>query len=133
MSLSGSKLRAVAETQSQTSLWIMGGIGALSVLLWNLPGLDLLFYPFRLFVTFLHEASHGLAALLTGGSIDRLIIAPDTSGLAYTRGGFRPLVVLGGYLGSCVWGGALLVASRRAGWEKPILLGLAGFMILFTL
>lgn len=132
MSLSGSKLQAVAETRSRTSLWLLAGVGAVSVLLWNLPGVALLFYPFKLFVTYLHEASHGLAAILTGGSIDRFIVNPDTSGLCYTRGGFRPLVVLGGYVGSCLWGGALLVASRRSGWEKVVLLGLGVFLLSFT-
>ena len=132
MSLTGSKLRAVAETRSTTSIWLLAGVGALSVLLWNIPAVAYLLYPFKLFVTFLHEASHGLAAILTGGAIDRFVVNPDTSGLCYTRGGFRPLVVMGGYVGSCLWGGALLVASRRAGWEKAVLIGLAVFLLGFT-
>ena len=31
------------------------------LVLWNIPALDFILYPFRLFVTFVHEAGHGLA------------------------------------------------------------------------
>lgn len=109
------------------AIWLAIG---LSVVL-SIFGLSL--YVDELFVTFLHEASHGLAAILTGGQLIRFTLAPDTSGLAYTSGGFRPLVVAAGYIGSCLWGGALLVASRRKGWEKAVLFALAGFCLVFTL
>lgn len=37
--------------------------------LWNIPQLDFILYPFRLFVTFIHEAGHSIAAVLTGGRV----------------------------------------------------------------
>jgi hypothetical protein len=121
------------EAPSRSSLWLIVGCGIAFVLLSQVPLFALAFYPLKLFVTWLHEASHGLAALLTGGSIDYFTIAPDTSGLCRTRGGFRPLINVAGYLGACVWGGALLVASRRRGWEKPVLYALGAFIGIFTL
>lgn len=127
MSLSGSE--AVEKT---TSLWLIVAVGLLGIALSYVPFLGLLFYPVRLFVTFLHEASHGLAAIVTGGQLLQFTLAPDTSGLAYTRGGFRPLILVAGYAGSCLWGGLLLVASRRAGWEKAVLLSLGAFLLGFT-
>jgi hypothetical protein len=108
------------------SLWLAV---ALSVLL-SLLGLHL--WVDELFVTFMHEASHGLAAILTGGRLASFTISPDASGLAFTVGGFRPLVLTAGYAGSCLWGGVLLVAARKPGWEKTVLFVLSGFLLAFT-
>ena len=41
------------------------GLAAVLLLLWD----SFVVYPFRIFVVFLHEISHGLAAIATGGSI----------------------------------------------------------------
>jgi len=90
-------------------------------------------YVDELFVTFLHEASHGLAAILTGGSLHRFYLNADTSGMAMTSGGFRPLILAAGYMGGCLWGGALLVAARRRGLEKAVCFALCAFMLGFTL
>lgn len=90
-------------------------------------------YVDELFVTFLHEASHGLAAILTGGSLHKFYLEPNTSGMALTSGGFRPLILAAGYMGGCLWGGALLVAARRRGLEKAVCWALCGFMAIFTL
>lgn len=131
MSLSGSE--ATLKPGSTGSIGVIVAVGILSVLLWNMPGFGWLLYPFRLFVTFLHESSHGLAAILTGGRLAQFVVNPDTSGLAYTYGGFRPFISSAGYLGGSLWGGMLLLASRRRGWEKAVLLALAAFFCGFTL
>jgi len=36
---------------------------AISVVLWFVPYAEVLTYPFRIFVTFIHEGGHALAAL----------------------------------------------------------------------
>jgi len=44
----------------------LAGLAALAVLLlvlWQIPGVGFVVYPFRLFGTFVHEISHGIAAL----------------------------------------------------------------------
>ena len=38
----------------------------LSIALWFIPFAEILSYPFRIFVTFIHEGGHAVAALLTG-------------------------------------------------------------------
>jgi hypothetical protein len=87
----------------------------------------------QLFVTFLHEACHGLAALLTGGRLVQFTISPDASGLALTQGGIRTIILMAGYVGSCVWGGALLLASAKRQHDGWIIAGLASFFMLFSL
>ena len=109
------------------ALWISVVLSALlsfySINLW----LD------QVFITFVHEASHGLAAVVTGGQLVSINIQPDGSGTAFTRGGFRPLILVAGYAGSCVSGAALLLAARRRGWARPVCLFLAAFLTVVTL
>lgn len=99
-------------------------LGLLLLLLWRVPGLGWLVYPFRLFGTFVHELSHGLAALATGGAFQRFIVNPDLSGLAWSAGGTRWFVASAGYVGSAVAGALLLLAGRAL--PSRALLGLLG-------
>src|SRR5437016_3986373 len=84
---------------------------AVSFVLWFVPILRWLIYPFRLFVVYVHEASHCLAAILTGGKVERFTLHPlnpEYRGLAYTRGGKRTVITSAGYIGSVIIGGLLL-------------------------
>jgi hypothetical protein len=102
------------ERQSpRTSLGLAGAAFVLSLIVAQMPVLGWLVYPFRLFVTLIHELSHGLAALLTGGRFLHFTIAYDSSGLATTAGGWRWIVVPAGYLGAALFGGVLLVLTNR--------------------
>lgn len=60
--------------------------------------------PFLWSETFFHEISHGLAALLTGGSIHNISLNFNGSGLCVTSGGVRFIVTFFGYAGSALWG-----------------------------
>jgi hypothetical protein len=86
-------------------------------------------YPLRLFVVFLHELSHGLAAVLTGGSIERIELQAQEGGFCVTRGGSRFLTLSAGYLGSLAWGVALLLLGARTRLDRPVV----GAMGLLTL
>jgi hypothetical protein len=118
-----------------TSLALAGAAFALSFIARQIALLRWLVYPFQLFVTLVHELSHGLAALLTGGSFIRFTIRSDTSGLATTAGGWRWFIIPAGYLGAALFGGVLLVLTNRS---KPqgrrwLALGLGLFFALVTL
>jgi hypothetical protein len=97
------------------------------LVLWRLPGLYWLAYPFRVFGTFVHELSHGLAALATGGHFDRFVVNPDLSGMAWSAGGTRWIVASAGYVGSAVFGALLVLVGRHA--PARALLGLLGFAL----
>lgn len=97
-------------------------------LLWNTR----VVYPIRILVTFLHETSHGLAALLTGGSIDKITVAADGSGLCFTRGGWRWVILPAGYLGSMFWGSVILILACRTRWDKYISLALGLGLVALT-
>src|SRR3954452_21654484 len=80
---------------------------ALSIALWFIPFAEVLTYPFRIFVTFIHEGGHALAALLTGNSVSSLTIAMNGNGETYTtHGGLfsQMLISSAGYLGAMSFG-----------------------------
>src|SRR5438045_5490060 len=88
----------------------------LSVFLWFIPFAEILTYPFRIFVTFIHEGGHAIAALLTGNSVESLSIATNASGETYTSQGgtiSQMFVASAGYLGSMTFGALLLVLIRK--------------------
>jgi hypothetical protein len=58
--------------------------------LWNTP----LSYPLRILTVFFHELSHGLMALLTGGSIQEISVVKEEGGVCKTLGGNRFLVLI---------------------------------------
>src|SRR5829696_5704567 len=98
----------------------------LSVVLWFIPYAEILTYPFRIFVTFIHEGGHAIAALLTGNSVESLSVAMNASGETYTtRGGLisQIFVSSAGYVGAMAYGALLLVLIRRAVAARVVLLG----------
>lgn len=95
-----------------------------TTLLWRAPVLGLLFYPFRLLNTFVHELAHGFAALLTGGQFERFVVHANMSGLALVRGGNLIVVASAGYLGAALFGGLLILLSATELAAQTILLGL---------
>ncbi len=88
--------------------------------------------PIKYLTVFFHELSHALAALFTGGQVVHIEINSDQGGLAVTRGGWRFIVVSAGYLGSLVWGSAILLAASRTHFDKQITAGLGILLLLVT-
>jgi hypothetical protein len=101
---------------------------AISILLWFIPYAEILAYPFRIFVTFIHEGGHAIAALLTGNSVSSLSVATNTSGETYTtQGGLisQVLISSAGYVGSMAFGALLLILIRKSVAARFVLLGSA--------
>ncbi len=122
------KIAHDARPQVRTLLFAV----ALSVVLWFIPFAEVLTYPFRLFVTFIHEGGHALAAILTGNSVRSLTVHLNGSGeVIPTQGGLLSslLVSSAGYLGAMTFGALLLVAVRRAIAARFVLTGSAAFIL----
>jgi len=97
----------------------------ISVVLWFIPFAEFLTYPFRIFVTFIHEGGHALAALVTGNSVASLSVATNASGETYTtQGGLISQIFISsaGYLGSMAFGALLLILIRKAVAARIVLL-----------
>lgn len=99
-------------------------IALVTIVLWRQPVVGMILYPFRLFNTFVHELSHGLAAMVTGGAFRRFVVNPDLSGIAWSAGGIRWIVASAGYIGSALFGGMLTVLSSRRIAARQLLFGL---------
>jgi len=95
-------------------LWFLAG----TIVLMNIPYGSYALYPFKLFATWIHESFHGLAAVVTGGSVVSIDINPDTSGLTRSlipQSMFASALVSSmGYLGTAVTGAILLAVRRHA-------------------
>ena len=108
----------------------------ISVVLWFIPFAEFLTYPFRIFVTFIHEGGHALAALLTWNSVYSLSVAMNGSGLTHTSLGgsiSQVLVSSAGYLGSMAFGVLLLVLIRKSVSARWVLLGSAIYIFTLTM
>lgn len=95
--------------------------------LWGTP----VVYPLKILVVFMHELSHGLAAILTGGSIEAISLSAQEGGHAITRGGSRFIILSAGYVGSLLLGVALLLAALRTNADR-LILGLFGLVVLLV-
>ena len=126
------KLANDARPQAMTLLLA----AVISIALWFIPFAELLSYPFRIFVTFIHEGGHAIGALLTGNSVQSLSVAMNASGETYTtQGGWfsQMFVSSAGYLGAMTYGALLLVLIRRAVAARIVLLGSALLVLTLTI
>lgn len=108
--------------------WQLLALTALVVALWDTP----LILPLKILTVFLHELSHGLAAVVTGGEIVSLTLSPDQGGAALTRGGSRFLILSAGYVGSLLFGVAILLAALRSRADHVIVAGLGVGLLIIT-
>ncbi len=105
---------------TRNTFFIILAAAVTAIVLPLIPIVNLLDYPFRLLLTIVHELGHGVAALITGGGFRNFVISPDGSGVAYTAGGWRLVIIPAGYLGVAIFSAVLfrlggnLQASRRA-------------------
>jgi hypothetical protein len=128
------RYRLAEDAKPQLTLLLVATV--LTIALWFIPYADYLVYPIRLFVTFIHEGSHALVGLLTGGSVHSLTIGSDGSGVVYSvpSGWLGALLTSSaGYLGTTAFGVLLLFLIRRAVSAKKVLLACAAFIGIMTL
>ncbi|KAF8920635.1 peptidase M50B-like-domain-containing protein [Mucidula mucida] len=83
---------------------------------WNVPGLRNLINPLKLFTIGLHEMSHIIAAVLSGGRILRITIDPHIGGATIVEGGRPGFILPAGYIGSTLFGGLFVLA----GWDTLV-------------
>lgn len=128
------KLGISRDARPQATLLLTAAV--ISVVLWFIPFAEILTYPFRIFVTFIHEGGHAIAAVLTGNSVESLSIATNASGETYTtQGGTLSQIFISsaGYLGAMAYGALLLVLIRKAIAARIVLVGSAALIFGLTL
>lgn len=127
------KYKVAEDAKPQLYLLLIATV--ITIALWFIPFADYLVYPIRLFVTFIHEGSHVLAALLTGASVQSLTVSSDGSGMVQSLSGSTLSILItssAGYLGTTAFGVLLLVLIRRAFSARIVLMTSAAFVAVMT-
>jgi len=104
--------------QAKSAFTLLLICSALTVALWFVPYIGFLTYPFRIFVTLIHETGHALASWATFGQVNRIELDWNGNGVTWTNGGARLLVSSAGYLGATLYGAGLLLFLRRANMAR---------------
>jgi hypothetical protein len=113
------------KTPARRRTELLLGISAFYSALWLL-WTTVLVFPLKVFVVLLHEISHGFAAVVTGGTVERIVLHANEGGATYTLGGNPFLILSAGYLGSLVWGLLLIeLAGARPKLARSALAALA--------
>jgi len=118
---------------TKTTLSRLGIVVALYALLLLLAGRygRAVIYPINLFVTVLHELGHALGGIISGGKVEYVQINADGSGKASILGGNTLIILMGGYLGSAIFGNIIFYIGVKAGkLARAALYVLGGFMLL---
>ncbi len=110
-------------------LIILIAISLAAILLWD----TIVVYPVKLLVVLLHEISHGLAAILSGGEAISLEIGADLGGECIISEGNPFLIASSGYLGSFFAGAVLFYSAYNIRFRNFALPILAAILILFTI
>ena len=115
-------------TESKGKLKFILGFVAFFAALWFLWDTSLA-YPLKIFVVLLHEISHAIASVATGGGIEKITLDPRQGGACYCFGGSAFITLTAGYLGSLFWGDAMFTAPRSDKVRTDWVNGFIGVMV----
>jgi hypothetical protein len=116
----------------RTTLIVAGCYIIIIGILWHVPYLNFIIYPFKLLTVGFHEMSHAFVGVLTCARIHSIELDPDEGGATTMSGGIPWLTLPAGYLGSGLIGAALIACGFDTNASKGASLVLAVFF-LFTL
>ena len=100
-------MKLKSEHYKQYEIYIILSFSIFSVVFWN----SSIIYPIKFFVVLLHEISHSIMTIITGGSVQEIFISFNLGGSTLTIGGNRLLIASAGYLGSVIFGTVLFFAG----------------------
>ncbi|KAK4219193.1 peptidase M50B-like-domain-containing protein [Rhypophila decipiens] len=116
-------------TVNDTQKVTLGVIAAYIVgiaILWNVPYIRWVLWPFKMLVIAFHEFSHAFACIITGGKVKSISLDPREGGVTHMLGGRNIITLPAGYLGSSLIGALLtfcgfnIVASKIASFAVGV-------------
>lgn len=123
----------VTPNDTQISTLIVAGVYIVAIgILWHVPYLNKIIYPFKLLTVGFHEMSHALMGVLTCAHIHSIELDPDEGGSTRMSGGIPWITLPAGYLGSSFIGACLIACGFNTNASKIASIVLAVFF-LFTL
>ncbi|HCL57122.1 MAG TPA: hypothetical protein DHW82_08970 [Spirochaetia bacterium] len=120
----------LSKNQKQIGMLILFFV--IAVVLWD----TFFIYPVKLFVVILHEMSHGIAAIFSGGSIVKIQIDSQIGGYCqYLSSGGNVsefFIASAGYLGSLFWGGLILMLASKTEKDRTISAVIGGVVLFLS-
>lgn len=115
-----------------TIYWLIGYSVFIAVV-WNIPYVNYILWPFKILTVALHEFGHAFAGLLTGAKIVSITLDPNEGGLTKMKGGNPYITLPAGYIGSLFFGSAMVMAGFNVTASKvlAVIVGLAMLITLF--
>lgn len=89
--------------------------------------------PLKWLVVFLHESSHAVATIITGGTVKSLVIVPEQGGQVISVGGNRFVILSAGYVGSLLCGLFLFLATVYTERDRLLTAALGVMVIVITI
>jgi len=122
-----------APNPTQRTTLIVAGVYILVIgILWHVPVLNYILYPFKLLTVGFHEMSHAFAGVLTCARIHSIELDPDEGGTTRMSGGIPLITLPAGYLGSSFIGACLIACGFDINASKVATIVMGAFFI-FTL
>lgn len=123
----------VTPNETQRTTLIVAGVYILVIaVLWHVPYLKMMIYPFKLLTVGFHEMSHAFAGVVTCAHIHSIELDPDEGGATRMSGGIQWITLPAGYLGSSFIGACLIACGFDTNASKIASLVLA-IVFLITL
>ncbi|KAF8590499.1 hypothetical protein K439DRAFT_1627777 [Ramaria rubella] len=115
---------------TQRTTLIVAGVYVVAIaILWHVPVLSWIIYPFKLLTVGFHEMSHAIMGVLTCAKIYSLELDPDEGGATRMSGGIPWLTLPAGYLGSSFIGACLIACGFDTNASKIASIVLAVFFL----
>ncbi|GAA6029186.1 hypothetical protein JCM8097_001642 [Rhodosporidiobolus ruineniae] len=95
------------DTQKVT-LGVIGAYAVIITILWNVPVVHYVLWPFKMLTIAFHEFGHAATGCCTGAKVKSITLDPREGGCTMMAGGVSAITLPAGYLGSSIIG-ALLV------------------------
>ncbi|KAL2755699.1 hypothetical protein ACRALDRAFT_1033337 [Sodiomyces alcalophilus JCM 7366] len=123
-------------TTNHTQRVTLGVIAAYVVaiaILWNIPVVSYILWPFKMLVIAFHEFGHAFAAVCTGGKVVGITLDPREGGETRMIGGKSAITLPAGYLGSSLIGALLIFCGFHVNAAKvaSIVLGVCFLLTLW--
>jgi len=121
---------AIKPNDTQTKTLIVAVVYILVIgILWHVPYLKLIIYPFKLLTVGFHEMSHAFVGVLTCAKIHSIELDPDEGGATRMSGGIAWLTLPAGYCGSSFIGACLIACGFDTNASKVASIVLAVFFL----
>ncbi|KAI6782741.1 uncharacterized protein J7T54_000884 [Emericellopsis cladophorae] len=116
----------------QVTLGVIAAYVVGIAILWNVPYLRMVLWPFKMLVIAFHEFGHASTAILTGGKVKSISLDPNEGGVTHLSGGISAITLPAGYLGSSIIGAVLTLCGFNINASKIVSIAL-GVCFLLTL